>query len=108
MKIYVGNLANSTSEPELRQSFEKFGEVTRVNIVLDKIDGKPKGFGFVEMPTLEQANAAILGLNGKDLGGQALTINEARSNPTKTDAATGQKQHQSTGGPVGNLPEGKK
>lgn len=108
MKIYVGNLANSTSEPELRQSFEKFGEVTRVNIVLDKVDGKPKGFGFVEMPTLEQANAAILGLNGKDLGGQALAINEARSNPSKTDATTGQMKHQSTGGAVSALPEGKK
>ena len=79
MNIYVGNLALETAEPELRQSFEKFGEVSRVNIVMDKVDGKSRGFGFVEMPSNLNAQAAILGLHGKDLGGRSLNINEAHN-----------------------------
>jgi cold-inducible RNA-binding protein len=78
MNIYVGNLSHQTAESELRQTFEKFGEVTRVSIVTDKFDGKPKGFGFVEMSSQEHAQAAIVGINGKDLGGRTLTVNEAR------------------------------
>ncbi len=83
MNIYVGNLARETAEQELRQSFEKFGEVTRVSIVLDKIDGRPKGFGFVEMSSDEHGKAAIVGLNGKELGGRTLNVNEARSKGAK-------------------------
>ncbi len=83
MNIYVGNLARETAEQELRQSFEKFGEVTRVSIVLDKIDGRPKGFGFVEMSSDEHGKAAIAGLNGKEMGGRALNVNEARSKGAK-------------------------
>ena len=86
MNIYVGNLAHATTEPELRTSFEKFGEVTRVNIIIDKADGRPKGFGFVEMPTQEHAQAAIAGMNGKDLGGRSLNVNEAKG---KSDAPSG-------------------
>lgn len=97
MKIYVGNLSRETAEPELRQTFEKFGQVTSVVIAMDKIDSKPKGFGFIEMPTLDQANAAILGLNGKDLGGQVLTVNEARSGNNKMKETTGPKLHEPTG-----------
>lgn len=84
MNIYVGNLAHATTEPELRTSFEKFGEVTRVNIIMDKADGRPKGFGFVEMPTQAHAEAAIAGMNGKDLGGRSLNVNEAKG---KSDAS---------------------
>ena len=78
MNIYVGNLSHQTAETELRQTFEKYGEVTRVNIITDKFDGRPKGFGFVEMSSQEHAQAAIAGVNGQDLGGRTLTVNEAR------------------------------
>jgi len=75
MNIYVGNLAHETAEPELRQTFEKYGEVTKVSIVLDKIDQKPRGFAFVEMSSNEHAQAAITGLNGTELGGRTLKVN---------------------------------
>ena len=87
MNIHVGNLAKETSEPQLRESFAKYGDVTKVKIVMDKIAGTPKGFGFVEMPTLDQANAAIAGLNGKDLGGNLLAVSESRSTTSATGTA---------------------
>ncbi len=78
MNIYVGNLSYKTAEEELRAAFERFGEVSRVNILTDRDTGQPRGFGFVEMPNREQAQAAIDGLNGTELNGRALTVNEAR------------------------------
>lgn len=78
MNIYVGNLSSQTAEADVRQAFEKFGEVAQVSIIKDKFSGEPKGFGFVEMPNKEHAEAAIAGLNGKDLNGRALNVNEAR------------------------------
>lgn len=78
MNIYVGNLSYKTGEEELRAAFERFGEVSRVNILTDRDTGQPRGFGFVEMPNAQQAQAAIDGLNGTDLNGRALTVNEAR------------------------------
>ncbi len=78
MNIYVGNLSRQTSESTLRQAFEQFGEVSRVSIITDKFTGEAKGFGFVEMPTKDEAMAAISGLNGQDLDGRTLTVNEAR------------------------------
>jgi RNA recognition motif-containing protein len=78
MNIYVGNLAAKTVESELRTTFESFGEVAQVNIIKDKFSGEPKGFGFVEMPSKEHAQAAIAGLNGKELNGRSLNVNEAR------------------------------
>jgi RNA recognition motif-containing protein len=78
MNIYVGNLAREVSEDELRQAFESFGEVTSATIIKDKFSGESKGFGFVEMPGKAQAQAAIEGMNGKDLKGRALNVNEAR------------------------------
>jgi RNA recognition motif-containing protein len=83
MNIYVGNLSLETTEPELLNAFEKYGEVTKVNIVMGKVDGKPKGFGFVDMSSDEHSQAAIAGLNGKDLGGRALNVNEARPRTDK-------------------------
>ena len=81
MNIYVGNLSRELSEQELRQAFEAFGKVATVTIVKDKFSGEARGFGFVEMPTQAEAQAAITGLNGKDLKGRALTVNEARPRP---------------------------
>ena len=78
MNIYIGNLSPRTSEDELRGVFEEFGEVDSVKIIKDNFTGKSKGFGFIEMPNQSQAQAAITGLNGKELGGSALTVNEAR------------------------------
>ena len=86
MNIYVGNLSHQTAESNLRQAFEGFGEVSRVNIITDKFSGQPKGFGFVEMPAKEQAQAAIAGLNGKELDGRTLNVNEARP---RTDDRSG-------------------
>lgn len=78
MNIYAGNLARETSEAELRQAFEAFGQVSSVAIIKDKYSGESRGFGFVEMPNAEEAKAAIAGLNGKELGGRALNVNEAK------------------------------
>jgi RNA recognition motif-containing protein len=78
MNIYVGNLSFDAAETDIRQAFEKFGEVTSVNIIKDKFSGEPRGFGFVEMPGKEMAMAAIAGLNGQDLKGRSLSVNEAR------------------------------
>jgi RNA recognition motif-containing protein len=78
MNIYVGNLSFKTTEEELQQLFEKFGEVGSAKIISDKITGKSRGFGFVEMPDREQALAAIAGLNGKEMEGFTLTVNEAK------------------------------
>jgi RNA recognition motif-containing protein len=78
MNIYVGNLSYGMSEDELRDAFGAFGAVSSVKILMDRETGRSRGFGFVEMPNQSEAEAAIAQLNGKDLGGRALRINEAR------------------------------
>jgi len=78
MKIYVGNLSYDVTEEELRQEFLAFGEVESLNIITDKYSGQPKGFGFVEMPSVSEGQAAIAGLNGKTLKDRTLTVNTAR------------------------------
>jgi cold-inducible RNA-binding protein len=78
MKIYVGNLSYEVTEEDLRQEFGAFGEVTSVSIITDKISGRPKGFGFVEMATKSEAEAAITSLNGKELKERTIVVNEAR------------------------------
>jgi RNA recognition motif-containing protein len=78
MNIYVGNLSRQTTEGELRAEFEAFGAVSTVSVIKDKFTGEARGFGFVEMSNAEEAKKAMEGLNGKDLGGRALNINEAR------------------------------
>lgn len=78
MNIYVGNLSYDVTEDELRKAFEAFGQVDTASIIKDKYSGQSKGFGFVEMPTAGDAQAAIDGLNGKELKGRKLNVNEAR------------------------------
>ncbi len=78
MKIYVGNLSYEVTEEELRQEFVAFGEVTSVNIITDKYSGRPKGFGFVEMASVSEGQAAITALNGKTLKDRTLNVNAAR------------------------------
>ena len=78
MNIYVGNLSYGMSEDELREAFSAHGEVSSAKILMDRETGRSRGFGFVEMPNQSEAEAAIAQLNGKDVGGRALRINEAR------------------------------
>jgi RNA recognition motif-containing protein len=78
MNIYVGNLSYEVTEQELQRSFEAFGQVESVNIIKDKFSGRSKGFGFVEMPDKANAQSAINELNGKELKGRTLNVNEAR------------------------------
>jgi len=78
MNIYVGNLSYGMSEDALRDAFGAFGEVSSVKILMDRETGRSRGFGFVEMPNQSEAEKAIAQLNGKDVEGRALRINEAR------------------------------
>jgi len=78
MNIYVGNLPLEAKEEDLRQAFEAFGQVTSVKIITDRYTGNSRGFGFVEMPNNPEAQSALSGLDGKDLKGNALRVNEAR------------------------------
>jgi RNA recognition motif-containing protein len=78
MNIYAGNLPWGLSEEDLREAFEAFGEVASVKIIKDKFTGRSRGFGFVEMPNQEEAESAISSLNGKDLKGREIVVNQAR------------------------------
>lgn len=77
-KLYVGNLAYSVSDSDLQQMFTAYGSVQSASVIMDRDTGRSKGFGFVEMGSDQEAQAAINALNGKDMGGRALTVNEAR------------------------------
>jgi len=98
MKIYVGNLSYEVTEEELRQEFMAFGEVTSANIITDKFSGRPKGFGFVEMATKSEAEAAITGLNGKTIKERTIVVNEARP---RTDSRSGGSYGDRRGGGYG-------
>ncbi len=78
MNIYVGNLSYGMSEGELRDAFAAFGEVASAKILMDRETGRSRGFGFVEMPNQAEAETAISNLNGKELSGRPLRVNEAR------------------------------
>ncbi len=78
MNIYVGNLPYSVTEDELRELFGGFGDVSSANVIMDKFSGRSKGFGFVEMPSQADAEAAIKALNESDMGGRNIKVNEAR------------------------------
>ena len=78
MNIYVGNLAYETTDEDLEAAFSEFGEITSARVISDRFSGRSRGFGFVEMPKDAEAKAAIEGMNGKDLKGRALNVNEAR------------------------------
>src|SRR5436190_14658218 len=78
MNIYVGNLSYEATQDDLRAAFEAHGEVSAVSIIMDKMTGRSRGFGFVEMPDKNQANAAIQALNLQEVRGRAITANEAR------------------------------
>lgn len=78
MNIYIGNIPHDATEDELREAFAIYGQVASVAIIKDRFTGESRGFGFVEMPTRSEAQAAIAALNGKEFKGRTLTVNEAR------------------------------
>jgi RNA recognition motif-containing protein len=86
MKIYVGNLSYNTYEAELRQMFQAYGEVASVKIITDRDSGNSKGFGFVEMASDGEAQAAIDGMNGREIGGRQLRVNVATEKPRRDDS----------------------
>lgn len=88
-KLFVGNLPFSATQEEVRSLFAEFGEVERVSIITDRDTGKPRGFAFVEMPQDEEAERAIAALNGKQFGGRALNVNEARPKEPRGMGARG-------------------
>ncbi len=78
MNIFVGNLPFSANDDELREAFSRFGAVDSAQVIMDRETGRSRGFGFVEMPNNDEAQQAISGMNGADMGGRPLTVNEAR------------------------------
>ena len=87
--IFVGNLSFNTNEDELRQLFEPFGQVDRVSIMTDRDTGRSRGFGFVEMSSSEEGEKAIAALNGSDVGGRKLNVNEARPKTERSGGGGG-------------------
>jgi RNA recognition motif-containing protein len=97
MNIFVGNISRNVTEDDIREAFSAYGNVATVSLLKDKFSGEPRGFGFVEMPSQAEAEAAIAGLNGNDLKGRALTVNEARPR-TDTRGGGGGGGHRGGGG----------
>ncbi|HTQ79316.1 MAG TPA: RNA-binding protein [Thermoanaerobaculia bacterium] len=102
MNLYVGNLSYRLTEDELRQAFEEFGQVASCTIIKDKVTGESKGFGFLEMPERSEAEAAINGLNGRDLKGRKLNVNEARPRTEGGGGGGGGRGGMGRGGREGN------
>ena len=103
MNIYVGNLTFDVSEDDLREAFEQFGEITEVRLIMDKFSGKSKGFGFIEMPSKDEAEKAIEEMNGKDFKGRDLTVNEARPKVDRGGGGGGGRRGGSGGGRRGGF-----
>ncbi|MEM7133245.1 MAG: RNA-binding protein [Chloroflexota bacterium] len=91
MNIYVGNLPYRTTDDDLREAFQAHGEVTSVNIIMDKFSGQSKGFGFVEMSDDAAANAAIKALDGQDFQGRNLKVNQARPREDRSSGGGGRR-----------------
>ena len=82
-KLYVGNLSYNTTEEDLRELFASYGKIESLNIISDRDSGRPKGFGFVEMSTEEEARAAISGLDSREVDGRQIKVNEANDRPPR-------------------------
>lgn len=89
MNIFVGNLSFETRDDGLREAFAAYGAVDSAQVVMDRQTGRSRGFGFVEMPNNDEANQAVSGLNGADLGGRPLTVNEAKPRAPRTGGGGG-------------------
>jgi RNA recognition motif-containing protein len=105
MQIYINNFPFTTTEEELRHLFEPYGTVETARIVTDRDTGRPRGFGFVEMPNATEAQAALEGLNGTSLGGRTLTINEARPREERRPRGDGPRRPREER-PQGDYPRG--
>ena len=92
-KLFVGNLSFQTTENDLQDAFAAFGTVTEANLMMDRMTNRPRGFGFVTMATPEEAQKAIDGLNGKDLGGRAITVNIARPREERSGGGGGRREY---------------
>lgn len=108
MNIYVGNLDWHYSEEELQELFEAYGQVTSASIIKDKMSGRSRGFGFVEMPSEAEAQAAITALNGKNVGGRDLVVNVARPREERPPRSGGGDFRQQRGGGGGGRRQGDK
>lgn len=95
MNIYVGNLPYTTDDRELQAEFEQFGQVSRAQVIMDRETGRSKGFGFVEMPDDGEARQAIEELNGKQVGGRPLRVNEAQPRPARRGGGGGPRRESS-------------
>ena len=84
-KLYVGNLSYNTTEEDVRELFTPYGQITSLNLISDRDSGRPKGFGFVEMSTEEEARAAISALNAREVDGRQIKVNEANDRPPRRD-----------------------
>ena len=100
-KLFVGNLSFNTTENDLQDAFAAFGTVTEANLMMDRMTNRPRGFGFVTMASAEEAQKAIEGMNGKDLGGRALTVNVARPREERTGGGGGGGRREYGGGSGG-------
>ncbi|PZC46149.1 MAG: RNA recognition motif-containing protein [Chloroflexi bacterium] len=98
MRIYVGNLSYETQNADLERSFLAFGAVESAQVIMDRDSGRSKGFGFVEMPDLSEAQNAITGLNGKDVNGRSLTVNEAKPREQRASGGASGGQRSDFGG----------
>jgi cold-inducible RNA-binding protein len=101
-KLFVGNLSFDATENELQDLFAEHGPVTEVNLMVDRVTQKPRGFGFVTMETKEGAEAAVRALNGKEFHGRALTVNEARPREERGGGGGGGRRDFGGGGGGGN------
>jgi len=91
-KLFVGNLSFDTTENDLQDAFAAFGTVTEANLMMDRMTNRPRGFAFVTMNTPEEAQAAIAGLHGRDLGGRALTVNVAKPREERPAGGGGRRE----------------
>jgi len=89
MDIYVGNLPYSATDPDLQELFEQHGKVSSARVILDRMSGRSKGFGFVEMPDQSEGSAAIAALNGADFQGRAIRVNESQPKPAGERRSSG-------------------
>lgn len=96
-KLYVGNLSYDTTDSDLQNLFAEYGTVKSVQVIMDRDSGRSKGFAFVEMSSDQEAQAATTGLNGKEVGGRALTINEARPREERGGRSRGSRGGSSRG-----------
>ena len=97
-KLFVGNLSFNTTENDLNDAFAAFGTVTETNLMMDRATGRPRGFGFVTMSTVEEAQKAVEAMNGKSIDGRALTVNIARPREERSGGGGGGRRQYGGGG----------